>query len=167
MTNKRQVHVQRILYCIAFDHLLIGYRMPFSFRTFNPSFKRAHDCLHNINFTTSISELMTNSEYCHYIMESQAKSRWLTPQDDWCGREAEAVRSCTSDWEAQPHLTTRPLSLSWTDSLHTALLSRQLRQSRLRSETSWDAGIAAALDLTASKSAGHGNSGAKLYIHTM
>ena len=30
-------------------------------------------------------------------MESQAKSRWLTPER--CEREAEAVRSCTSDWE--------------------------------------------------------------------
>ena len=52
-------------------------------------------------------------------MESQAKSRWLTAER--CERESPKL------WEAaqvteRPSLS-RPLSLSWTDSLHTALLS--------------------------------------------
>ena len=53
-------------------------------------------------------------------------------------REAEAVRSCTSDWEAQAASLSRPLSLSWTDSLHTALLSSLSWLLRQFSAQVWD-----------------------------
>lgn len=168
-----QLKVSSLTSSIVLHSTTCWHRMPFSFRTFNSSFKRTHNCLHTINFTTSISELIF-TEYCHYIMESQqSKSRWLTPQDDRCEREAEAVRSCTSDWEAQPVLSPLSASLAVMDrffahrtAFHSG--SAQAVAAQVWDELrSWDAGIAAGSDLTASKSAGHGNSGAKLYIHTM
>ena len=76
--------------------------MPSSFRTFNHTNSTTHNChSHNIDFTTSISE-----SKLRIIFSFRTVTKWSPNQDDWLLKDAkeraEAVRSCTSDWEAQP-----------------------------------------------------------------
>ena len=129
--------------------------MPSSFRTFNHTNNTTHNChSHTIHFTTSISESkLTINLFFKLSLNGEPGKIKMTD----CWKMRERVRSCEKlhKWLRGP----ASLGLSRCHgqilcTLHCFPSLDFSGSSQLRSGTRWDAGIAAGLHFTASKSAG-------------
>ena len=121
-----------LLYCIR---PLVDWILNVILHSYFQSFIQKHTQIYH-------KHIRTDDKLCILSLNNGEPGQ-IKMTDSWGWRMRERGRSCEKlhKWLRGPacplpSLLTRPLSLSWTDSLHTALLSTgaQLRQSQLRSE---------------------------------